>query len=314
MNVDYLLYALIAVGVFTGYMALVHMFRRDRQRQRVLDAASPFNMDSEEAAASPVAALSRGLLAMVGVDVKNQKELSMLLLQAGIRSPNAVTYFLVVKRLVQPLMLVAGALLLLMLITSGGSAMSKILSLALAVFLIGFGLFGADLYITNQKQRRQKILLLSFPEALDLLLVCIESGLGLDAAIGRVCAELRESHPEVAAELERTRVELTVLPDRTVALQNLAARTEIVPFKSLVAALIQTEKFGTSLLDTLRVLSEDQRSTRLLNAETRAARLPVLITIPLILCILPSFILIILGPPIVKVIEQGGLFGNASSQ
>jgi tight adherence protein C len=83
-----------------------------------------------------------------------------------------------------------------------------------------------------------------------------------------------------------------------------------VPFKSLVAALVQTERFGTSLLDTLRVLSDDIRTSRLMLAETRAARIPVLITIPLIFCMMPAFVMIILGPPIVKVIEQGGIFGD----
>ena len=134
--------------------------------------------------------------------------------------------------------------------------------------------------------------------------MCIEAGLGLDAAFNRVCKELREMHPEVIAELDRTRLELTMLGDRVVALQNLAERTGTISFRTLVSSLIQTEKFGTSLVDTLRVLSEEQRITRLYSAEQKAARIPVLITIPLILFIMPAFIMIILGPPIVKTMNQ----------
>jgi tight adherence protein C len=313
MNATYLTYALIAVGIFTAYMAIVHMLRRDPMRQRLQTAAlGSYGMD-EEAPTPAGAVFLQGLLKVFGVDVHAQKDLQLLLAQAGIRSPYGVTYFLFFKRFVQPVLLVIGGILFLKVIISTGVPMlTKALHLMLSLLMLTFGLFGANLYVTNRKQRRQQVLLHSFPEALDLLLVCIESGLGLDAALARVCNELKKTHPEVAYEFERTRTELTVLPDRSQALQNLGERTEIVPFKSLVAALIQTEKFGTSLLDTLRVLSEDQRSTRLLTAETRAARIPVLITIPLIFCILPSFIIIILGPPIIKVMDQGGIFGSAT--
>jgi tight adherence protein C len=316
MMESYLSYALIAVGIFTGYMALVNLFRRDRMKERLATAEGSFGLADEDDVPSPLAALCRGILMLIGTDVHAQKDLSTLLAQAGIRSPHAVTYFLFFKRIVQPIFLVIGGFLFLQVILTPSAAtpfLAKLLHFLIAALLLVMGLFGANLYVSNRRQHRQKILLRSFPETLDLLLVCIESGLGLDAALGRVCAELKKSHPEITYELERTRIELTVLHDRVEALQGLADRTEIVPFKSLVAALIQTEKFGTALLDTLRVLSEDQRTTRLLTAETRAARIPVLITIPLILCILPSFVIVILGPPIIRVSEQGGLWGPAGT-
>jgi tight adherence protein C len=313
MSSDYIVYALIAVGIFTAYMAVVHIFRRDRLRERLqMAAGDAYGMDDDEP--EPVSAIfCENVLALLGVDIRNQKELSVQLAQAGVRSPHAVAYFLFFKRIVQPVLLVIGGLLFLKVLLSTGLPMlAKLLNFSLALLLLVTGLFGANLYVTNRRQRRQQLLLRSFPEALDLLLVCIESGLGLDAALARVTAELKKSHPEVTYELDRTRIELSVLPDRTQALQNLAERSGIVAFKSLVAALIQTEKFGTSLVDTLRVLSEDQRTNRLLNAETRAARIPVLITIPLILCILPAFIMIILGPPVIRVMEKGGIFGSAT--
>lgn len=313
MNTTYIIYAVIAVGIFTAYMALVHIFRRDRLRERLEAAAGPgYALADEERTPPLLAMFCENVLSIFGTDVRAQKDLSRQLLAAGITSTHAVSYFLFFKRLIQPILLVLGAIVFVRVIISADlPGLDKLFNLLVAVMLMTIGLFGANLYVTNCKKRRQAALLYSFPEALDLLLVCIESGLGLDAALSRVASETRRSHPEVAYELERTRIELTVKGDRVEALQNLADRTEIVPFKSLVAALIQTEKFGTSLVDTLRVLSEDQRVSRLLAVEARASRLPVLITIPLILCILPAFIMIILGPAVVKVKAQGGIFGGA---
>lgn len=314
---EYVIYAIIAVGIFTAYMAIVNIFRADRMKKRVHSAgggAYPLGMGEEEEAPPMTAMLCENLVKLTGVEPQLQKDVTLQLGQAGIQSPHAVWYYLFFKRFIQPLLLVLGGFFFLkMLLSTQMTGMSRLLTLLIAMIFLVIGMFGAKLYVTNKKQRRQGILLHSFPEVLDLLLVCIEAGLGLDAALSRVSNELRESHPVITSELDRTRLELTIMADRVQALQNLGDRTEIVPFKSLVSALIQTEKFGTSLVDTLRVLSDDQRATRLLAAENRAARLPVLITVPIILCIfLPFFLVIILGPPIVRVIEQGGIFGKAT--
>lgn len=313
MQSNYLFYALIAAGIFTAYMALVNLFRRDRARAR-LASALPEGFDADDGGDSGLPTLAvwcERFLTVLGIDTRTQPKLALLLAQAGVTSPYGVAYYLFFERLVQPLLLLLSlGLGAAVTFATGVPFLTKLLLGFVAFLTLIAGLFGAKLYVTNRKQHRQQILLAGFPEALDLLLVCIESGLAMDASINRVCSEMKRSHPEIAQELERTRLELTLLPDRTQALQHLAERTEIVPFRALVSALIQTEKFGTSLLDTLRVLSEDQRTTRLYNAENRAARIPVLITIPLILCILPAFIMIILGPPLVRVIEQGGIFGD----
>lgn len=311
MGNNYLFYAIIVVGVFTAYMAIINIFRRDRMRQR-LRAAPTTQYEDDDAAPPVLAAMCRRVLTLFGVDLANQREIVVQLMQAGLNSPHALTYFLFFKRIVQPILFVIGSLVLLklMIATTPQPFMLKLFEFLVAIILMVAGVLGAKLYVTNNRQRRQHILLRSFPEVLDLLLVCIESGLGLDAALAKVCNEMRATHSVVISEFDRTRIELTVMSDRSQALQNLSERTGIVPFKSLVSALIQTEKFGTSLLDTLRVLSDDIRTTRLMAAEARAARIPVLITIPLILCILPAFIMVILGPPIVRVIEQGGIFGE----
>ena len=179
---------------------------------------------------------------------------------------------------------------------------NKKLHYAVAVILVVLAFFGADMYIQNERTKREKILQRSFPDALDLLLVCVESGLALDGALSRVCKELGRARPEITQELNRTRLELTLLNNRPQALTNLAERTDMMAFRSLSMTLLQSERFGTSLTDTLRVLSEDYRNTRLMIAEDKAGRLPVMMTVPLIVLMMPALFLIILGPAIIKVL------------
>jgi tight adherence protein C len=149
------------------------------------------------------------------------------------------------------------------------------------------------------------VLTRAFPDTLDLLLICVESGLPLDAALNRVCAELGLAYPEMTQELNRTRLELALLNDRVKALNNLAERTDLIGFRALTSSLIQSERFGTSLSDTLRVLSEEMRLDRIARIEEKAARLPVLLTIPLIFLLMPAFLLIVLGPAIISFMRQG---------
>jgi tight adherence protein C len=313
MSFDYITYAVFAVGIFTVYMALVHIFKPDRRKDQLkarMGAAYPSELDDNT---PPLAVFCASVLSLLRIKNEPNPELTSSFMQAGISSPHAVTYFYFFQRVIQPILLVLGVLFLLKLIDMQDAAFAKKAQVGLvAVLLLIAGFSGVQLYIKNARQRRQKILLRSFPEVMDLLLVCIESGLGLDASLARVGNEMKNLHPVAAYEIDRTRLELNLLSDRSLALENLAERTQIIPYKALVSALVQTEKFGTSLVDTLRVLSDDLRTTRLLNAENRAARIPVFITIPLIFCILPAFIIIILGPPVVKVINQGGIFGTVA--
>ena len=162
----------------------------------------------------------------------------------------------------------------------------------------------------NKIDHRRKTLKRAIPDTLDLLLICVESGLALDAALNRVCNELGRAHPEMTAELNRTRLELALLNDRVRALTNLGDRTNLPAFRSLVSSLIQSERFGTSLTDTIRVLSEDYRLQRLMDAEVKAARLPVLLTIPLIFLLMPAFMLIVLGPAIIGFMHHGNGLGG----
>lgn len=243
---------------------------------------------------TPMAEKIQALFEGFGFNVsKYRKEKALVYYQAGFTSSSTPMYFLFAKWVGQPL---AGLFAINMLLNADGMQTKLI-----AVILLVLAVKGVDLFITNQKQKRQKKLQNSFPDALDLLLVCVETGLALDGALGRVCSELAHAHPEIAYEFNRLRIELSLLNDRQQAIQNLARRTDLAPFKTLVGALIQTEKMGSSLTDTLRVLAEDYRMRRLMDAENRAGKLPALMTIPLIFCFLPALFLIIIGPVIIKV-------------
>lgn len=311
---------LVAVITFIGYMALDLFFGKKKQSEELSGritgednpyAQSGFGNDADLLSAqekrSGLATSLSGILKMLGVDVdKNAEKLRKKFWHAGIDPVNGPVYYLFMQRIVSVIIIFFSVQFLL----SDAEGTQYLLHIFCGLLMIVLGLFGPHLYVENITQKRKKVLQRSFPDALDLLLVCVESGLALDAALSRVCQELGKAHPVVTEELNRTRLELTLLNDRTTALLNLGERTNLVPFRSLAAALIQTEKFGTSLTDTLRVLSDDYRQTRLLMAENKANRLPALITIPLITMLMPAFIMIIIGPAIVRVRDQGGLFGK----
>jgi tight adherence protein C len=242
------------------------------------------------------------LMRVCGIDVdKAVKGCKRDMLLAGFTSANAPIHYLFYKRILSYIISLIGALLLL----KGGLA-----PMASGAFLLFIGLYGAKTYVSNARQKRQKALLRSFPDGLDLMVVCVESGLALDAAVNRVADELGSAHPLLAKELNKTRLELALLNNRAQALMNMADRVDLVAYRSLVAALIQTERFGTNLTDTLRVLSDDYRQTRLMLAEEKAGRLPALMAIPLITLLLPSFVLIVMGPMVVRLKAQGGLTGK----
>lgn len=263
------------------------------------DPASDPMMDSiyNEEKPSGLSNFMEMVLKLTGTNVdKFRKESQMKFYRAGLSSPNAVVYYLFFKRIGFIFFLLI-AYMFMMMPHQGAMKMAHWM---VALIMVIIAIFGANLYVSNCEQKRKKTLQRSFPDALDLLLVCVESGLALDGALNRVCRELGRAYPEITEELNRTRLELTLLNDRAQALNNLAERTDMISFRALTTTLLQSERFGTSLTDTLRVLSEDYRNTRLMIAEEKAGRLPVLMTVPLITLMMPALFLIILGPTIIR--------------
>ena len=164
--------------------------------------------------------------------------------------------------------------------------------------LIGFVL--PELYVKNVTTKRRDTLNHVLPEGLDLLTICVEAGLSIDSAFRRVSREMRTAMPELAAEFEMTAIELTYLPDRQQALENMAERSDSAAISALVNALRQTEKYGTPLAGSLRVLSQEFRQTRASKAEEKGARMPALMTVPLMVFILPTLIAVLLAPAIMS--------------
>jgi len=153
-----------------------------------------------------------------------------------------------------------------------------------------------DLWLKNKVNKRSHAIRKGLPDALDLLVICAEAGLTVDAAFGRVARELGKAYPELGDEFALTSIELGFLTDRRLAFENLAKRIDLESVRGVVTTMIQTEKYGTPLASALRVLSAEFRNERMMRAEEKAARLPAIMTIPLILFILPVLFIVILGP------------------
>ena len=223
------------------------------------------------------------------------------LAQAGLRSRDAIVVFLFFK-VVTPILLGAVAFLLVYLLQVGDLAPTG--RLLAVVGGIGLGFFAPELYVSNLTKKRQVTLSKGLPDALDLLVICAESGLSLDVALERVANEIGGANSELAEELSLTSIELGFLPERRQALLNLNRRTNLPAIRGVVNTLMQTEKYGTPLSQSLRVLANEFRDQRLLKAEEKAARLPATLTVPMILFILPVLFIVLVGPAIINVMDN----------
>jgi len=170
----------------------------------------------------------------------------------------------------------------------------KAYGLVAANFILSYK--APDLYLNNKISKRSLAIQKGLPDALDLLVICAEAGLTVDAAFNRVARELGKAYPELGDEFTLTAIELGFLSERRQAFENLAQRVKLDAVKGVVTTMVQTEKYGTPLASALRVLSAEFRNERMMRAEEKAARLPAIMTIPLILFILPTLFVVILGP------------------
>jgi tight adherence protein C len=168
--------------------------------------------------------------------------------------------------------------------------------------LLGFYL--PNVWLRQKTDKRKEKILLGLPDALDLLVICVEAGMGLDSAITRVSKELKMSCPELSDELYFMTLELRAGKERQEALRNLALRTNLEEINSLSTLLIQTDKFGTSMADALRIYSDTFRTQRFQRAEEMAAKLPVKLVFPLILFIFPSLFVVLLGPAAITIYKN----------
>jgi tight adherence protein C len=171
------------------------------------------------------------------------------------------------------------------------------------MFASGIGMIGPNIVLQRMVENRMRALSNGFPDALDLLVVCVESGLGLAAAIQRVAEELEVSQPELAFELSMVNAEIRVGMPRERALKNLAERTGLEDIRGLVALLVQTMRFGTGVADALRVYSEEFRDKRTQRAEEQAAKMGTMLVFPLVLFMFPIFFIVAIGPAVLRIID-----------
>jgi tight adherence protein C len=222
------------------------------------------------------------------------KKTQMRLMQAGIRTKD-LAFFIIFARFVLPVVLGIAAVVLIYGVDYFPAWGWFKRYAFVAVSLVG-SYKAPDLWLKNRVNKRSAAIRKGLPDALDLLVICAEAGLTVDAAFGRVARELGKAYPELGDEFGLTAIELGFLNERRQAFENLAQRVDLEAVRGVVTTMIQTEKYGTPLASALRVLSAEFRHQRMMRAEEKAARLPAIMTVPLILFILPTLFVVILGP------------------
>lgn len=271
------------------------MIERHRQtlRRESLRRARDRRNDGAKAIATRLVAL----FSLIPGNIREEKRKAIL--AAGIYSPHAPMLYWGSKI---GLFLLAAAAALFVLVIKPGDLFG-VPSFALpAICMLGF--FLPDVVLRQRRATRLKALQRGLPDGLDLLVICAEAGLSLDAALKRVADEFAQAVPELSEELLLTSIELNFLPDRRQALMNLSQRVDLPGFRGVVTTLIQTEKYGTPLAATLRTLGAEFREHRLLAAEEKAARLPAILTVPMIVFILPALFIVLAAPAAIQISRQ----------
>ncbi|KIL99711.1 Type II/IV secretion system protein TadC associated with Flp pilus assembly [Paramagnetospirillum magnetotacticum MS-1] len=230
-------------------------------------------------------------------DLMEAKALKAKLAQAGWRGQAAPLTF-IFARVALPVLLLALGLIYATTLFDEQPLMIRAMILAVAM---GAGGLLPNIWLANAVQKRQLALGRAFPDALDLIVICVDAGLSVETALGRVTEEMMNSSPEMAEEIGLTAAELAFLADRRQAWENFAGRTGLPQVKSLSTALIQSEKYGTPVAQALKVLSQENRESRMAAAEKKAAALPAKLTVPMIVFFLPVLFLMIAGPAALQV-------------
>ncbi|MFN3077120.1 MAG: type II secretion system F family protein [Alphaproteobacteria bacterium] len=315
LNSDTLITVLAAVGAFLSVLAVgLPLIERDTLSSRLkavaarreeLSRQQKARLQSEQRGArfqpKRHVDLMRGVLARFRMqDVIASKSLKMRLAQAGWRGQAAAVTF-GFTRLVMPMVTLTLAAIVLFL---GKNTLAPPVRL---LGTLGAGYVGYYLpmvFLSNAVQRRQKLIQDAFPDALDLLSICVEAGLSVEAAFNRVAEEIGDRSPEIAEEFGLTTAELAFLGDRRQAYDGLAERTGLASTKSLATALVQSEKYGTPVTVSLRVLAQENRENRMSKAEKKAGALPAQLTVPMIVFFLPVLFIVIIGPTIITIIKN----------
>jgi tight adherence protein C len=314
LNIDALIVALSALAAAGSFVAVViPLMNRSEKKERVRSiiekkrkvlfeqtreqSAKGYKPDDKAMSASESVAASfkmQRILGDMGEKIRNQ------MLQAGYRNPGAPVKYMVI-RLILPVILVLFCMLVL---TKGDKQISNsiVMFILLAAAGIGYGL--PKLLLKNQIVKRAQEINLAFPDALDMMLICVQGGIGLEQTVNRIAEEISENSPVLAEELGILSAEMAMLNDRRRALQDFAKRVGSGAAKSFATALIQAEQYGTSVSQAMRVMSDELRDQRMAMAEQKAASLPPKLTVPMILFFLPVLFVIILVPAVLQAMDN----------
>jgi tight adherence protein C len=296
------------VLLVSGMMLLRQSRQQERYMQRVrlihgqVPAGTGFKAQAEReaikvAAVRAITGLGQMILRSGVVSASTRTELEHTLAASGLHGANGLAAYIGVK-----LLLLCGLPVVAWLSLHNAALPGAITALAPAVAGV-VGLMAPDWLLGRRRQRYVAKLDVGLPDALDMMVICAQAGLGLGPAIVRVATELESAHWEVAQELAQTANELQMISDSRIALINLGTRTGLDGYKRLGTTLIQTMQYGTPLTEALRTLSAEMRQDSLVKFEARAARLPVMLTMPTILFILPCVFLIAGGPAILQIMR-----------
>ncbi len=308
LNFENILIALCAIGAAVSFLAfLLPYLERAEKKQRVMDTIAQkrktLYKDTRDQIENPKATKNITAAQSVTMFFQIEKLAGNLavkwrtqLNQAGYRSPKAVVIYMIL-RVVLPVGLSIIAMLFL---SAREDPMSEGITLLIIMAAAAAGFYLPSVMIKNQAIKRQEELNLSFPDALDLMLICVQGGLGIEPTIDRVAKETIENAPALGEELGLLSAELGLLSDRKAAFKNFSSRVGSGAVRTFANAMIQAEKYGTGVSKALRVLSDDLRDQRMANAEQKAAALPPKLTVPMILFFLPALFIVILGPAVIQ--------------
>jgi tight adherence protein C len=310
LSADQLIAGLAALAVLVACLAIWQALsgrnpfeRRYTEIAQRRDSLRQAALDTKRRGRQPVTAASLMNAIVTRLNLlrsQHAQDARMLLAQAGMRSNEAMIRYLF-ARLAMPF--VFGAIVM---ADTYGARLLPIpehLRMFAAFGAAVLGFFATDVFIKDLVKKRSHQMELGLPDSLDLLVICAEAGLSLDAALVRVSRELEQTWPELSEEFGLTAAELTYFPERKLAFDNLNARTNMASIRGVVNTLLQTAKFGTPLAQSLRILASEYREARITRAEEKAARLPAMLTVPMILFILPTLFIVLLGPAMLSVLD-----------
>lgn len=308
MSAPFLATMLAAVSAFATILAFVMpMLARDQMNQRMrvmalerdkLRSQRLSDLGKERAGRAKLRQTPKGFMQQIvdRFDLRAQfdnEELRNRLKMAGLRGEAPLVAFMFFRVAAPPITLLIALAYFFFISNIQASTGLKFFY---SVLVAGAGYYLPNIFISNLAQKRQQAIKIAFPEALDMLLICVQSGMSVEAAFGKVAKEIANQSVELAEEMSLTTAELSYLPDRRLAFENLAKRTALPSVKTVTTALIQAERYGTPVGQALRVMAKENRDMRMSEAEKKASALPPKLTVPMILFFLPVLFLVILGP------------------